>query len=630
MKDELSTTTTSRLFRSTFPREDDEGFRTASWVAGIADEVSPYHKTILHALAEAARAEEAAGCTVLADREGRDPEHQSYREMYHRARRFAGALTDLGVGEGDRVLIVLPTCLDFAAAFFGVQLIRAIPVPGYPPSGLKIEAGLRRLAHIANHAGAKICLTWKKLAPVIGDLGMRAPRLETIAHVEDLRSHAPLDIRDSRYSSRQVAFLQYTSGSTGNPKGVALTHHSLVANIHAIGQALRITREDRYCGWCPLYHDMGLIGQLLFSVYWRIPAVLLSPQAFLARPIRWLRAITEHRATMSTAPNFGYALACRRVPFEQRKQLDLSSWRVALNGAEPVSLATIEDFRDAYRPWGLPENAIVPVYGLAEASLAVTFAAPGEPIRCDRVDRRELVQGRAVPSSGKGSVSLVSVGKALPGHGAVVVDTDGEPLPEREVGHVVATGPSLMAGYWQDARATVQVLRDGMLWTGDLGYFADGRLFIAGRAKDIILIRGSNYYAEDLEGSAEAVDGVRAGGAVAFGVHDEQQATESVVLVCETRTEDRDARLEIAERVGEAVQEECGVAVDRVVLVGPGTIPKTSSGKRQRSLCRRLYLEDRLSPERTGKLKLMSVFLRSQAGHFLLHARRLMGRNPST
>jgi acyl-CoA synthetase (AMP-forming)/AMP-acid ligase II len=622
-------TTITREFRSSFPDWEQDGFRTASWVAGVPSTVQPFHKTILHALAEAARLETTIGFTILAEREGRPSDHSSYREIYHRARSVAAALTDLGVGEGDRVMLVLPTCLDFAAAFFGAQLIRAIPVPAYPPSGLKIEAGLRRLAHIANHSGAKICLTWKKLSPVIGDLATRANKLERIAHVEDLRDHAPLEGKTIRYSSRQIAFLQYTSGSTGNPKGVALTHHALVSNIHAIGQAIKITRNDRYCGWCPLYHDMGLIGQLLFSVYWRIPAVLMSPLAFLSRPVRWLRAISEYGATMSTAPNFGYALAVKRVKPEDREGLDLSTWRVALNGAEPVHLGTVLSFRDTYAPYGFPENALLPVYGLAEASLAVTFATPGAMLHYEQVDRQRLVQGQAVPSTGKGSATLVSVGNAIPGHGAVVVDSDGQPLPEREVGHIIATGPSLMDGYWQDSRATLRVLRDGNLWTGDLGYFADGHLFIAGRAKDIILIRGSNYYAEDLEHSAEAVAGVRPGGTVAFGVYDDRQATDAVVLVCETREMDRDKRRVIAEMVGESVQEECGVAVDQVVLVEPGTIPKTSSGKRQRSLCKRLYLEERLVPERTGKLRLASVFLRSQAGHFLLHARKLMGRSSS-
>jgi fatty-acyl-CoA synthase len=361
-------------------------------------------------------------------------------------------------------------------------------------------------------------------------------------------------------------------------------------------------------------------------VYWRIPAVLMSPLAFLSRPIRWLRAISEYGATLSTAPNFGYALAVKRIKPEDREGLDLSSWRVALNGAEPVHLGTMQSFRDTYAPYGFRESALLPVYGLAEASLAVTFATPGTPLHYEQVDRQRLVQGQAVPSSGKGAVSLVSVGAAIPGHGAVVVDSDGQPLPEREVGHIVATGPSLMQGYWQDPRATMAVLRDEYLWTGDLGYFAEGHLFVAGRAKDIILIRGSNYYAEDLEHSAEAVAGVRAGGVVAFGIYDEREAREAVVLVCETRETDREKRRWIAEQVAESVQEECGVAVDQVVLVEPGTIPKTSSGKRQRSLCKRLFLEERLVPERTGKLRLASVFLRSQAGHFLLHARKLMGR----
>lgn len=618
-------TTTDRVFRSTFPPWEGESFRTASWRSGITDELAPYHRTALHALAEAARLEGSTGITVLADRESRPPDHQSYSDLYAEARKMASGLHELGVGAGDRVLLVFPTCLEFAAAFFAAQLIHAIPVPAYPPVGFKIEAGLRRLAHIANHAECRVCVTTRRLSPVLGDLGMRAPTLETIVQAGDLGAHAPLELH-YKYGRRQVAFLQYTSGSTGNPKGVALTHYNLVANVHAIGQALHINRHDRYCGWCPLYHDMGLIGQLLFSIYWRIPAVLLSPLAFLSKPIRWLQAISDYGATMATAPNFGYALAVKRVPPKAREGLNLSSWRHALNGAEPVSLGTMRAFQEAYAPYGFSERAFLPVYGLAEASLAVTFPQANQLIHYERVDRRRLVQGKAVPSHDRAAVTLVSVGRAIPGHDAMVVDSDGHPLPDREVGHILASGPSLMNGYFRDRESTDAVMRDGYLWTGDLGYTADGHLFVAGRAKDIILIRGSNYYAEDIEKSAEAVDGVREGGAVAFGIEGDDDAGESVVLVCETKLTDRDLRAAIAERVSEAVEIECGVAAGEVVLVDPGTIPKTSSGKRQRSLCRRLYLEDRLEPERDGKLKMASVFLRSQAGHLFLGAKRLLGR----
>ena len=611
----------SRAFRSSFPEYEHSNFRTMSWKRGKATtpkELAPFHPTVLHAFAVAARLEDAVGISMLPDRAGRPTERRSYRELYHQARSIAGALVSLGIKPGDRVLLVLPTSFDFVVAFYGAQLVGAVPVPAYPPGGFKIEAGLKRLAHIANHSRSKICLTWKKLSPIIGDLGIRARKLRKIVNIEDLRDAAPLD-RKFRVGPGELAFIQYTSGSTGNPKGVALTHANLVANVHAIGQALEVNRNDVYVGWCPLYHDMGLIGQLIFTAYWRMPCVLMSPLAFLAKPSRWLWAIHEHRGTLATAPNFGYALCTVRVTPQEREGLDLSTWRTALNGAEPVNYDTLRRFEQVYEPHGFSPRSWLPVYGLAEASLAVTFPQPGNPIRHDTVDRVQLAQGEAVPvDPGPGAMSIVSCGAAVPGHDVLVVDENNKQLPERQVGHILASGPSLMQGYFEDKNATREVMSNGWLWTGDLGYFADGHLYVAGRAKDLIIVRGVNYYAEDLERSAESVRGARGGSVIAFGLYDENTAADRVVIVVETKLLDADERAALAGGIDEAVTSHCGIQPDEVVLVEPGTVPKTSSGKRQRSLCRTLYLSKQLIKRKQGKLKLGMVFMRSQAGHLLM------------
>ena len=621
-----------RAFRSSFPDFEHSGFRTGSWAVGKATgpvDLTPYHPTILHAFAQAARLEETTGITLLPDRPGKPEIHQSYRELYHLARRYASGYQKLGVRRGDRILLALPTCLEFVAAFLGATMVAAIPAPAYPPTPFRVEQDLSRLAHIANHSGAVACVTSKQIKPILGDLVLRSGRLRHLVTVEELGAY---DLMDDQLVPRpeHAAFLQYTSGSTGRPKGVTVSQHNLVSNIHAIGQASEITRADRVCGWCPLYHDMGLIGTLLFAIYWRTPLVLMSPLAFLSRPSRWLRAISDHGITMSPAPNFGFGLCVKKVTEAQRKDLDLSTWRLAFNGAEPVNMATIEDFVRVYGPLGFRSTSMLPVYGLAESTLAVTFPAAGEDVRHEVVDRKALARGKAVLATGGGTgedrVTLVSCGGPVPGHDVLVLDENGDPLPERELGHVVVSGPSVMMGYYDDPDATAAVKQGGWLWTGDLGYFSNGCLYVAGRAKDMIIVRGRNYYAEDIERSVETVEGVRIGGSVAFGVYDEEAATDNLIIVCETRVQDDTKRAALVSKISEAILATSGLEVDAVVLAEPGTVPKTSSGKRQRALCRDQYLGGRLSATKTNRLRLGLVFIRSQAGFLVMHARRLIGR----
>lgn len=607
------------------PAHESASFREDAWRSGAPggpDRVEPYHATVTDALAEAARLEERTGMSIL-PRNERHPEiHLSYRDLYQKARRMAAGLRARGVEAGDRVLLVIADPDDFLAAFFGVQLLRALPVPAYPPAGFRVEAGLTRLAHIAEDAATEVCVTSALLLPIVGDLGLRAPCVARIVTVSDVADAEPLpDGLQARPDD--VAFLQYTSGSTGRPKGVMVSHENLVCNVHSIGQAVQVTRDDGLVSWCPLYHDMGLIGGPIFCLYWRIPIAILSPVSFLRSPGRWLRAIHDHRATLSPAPNFGFALAVRRVPEAEREGLDLSTWRVALNGAEAVNPTTVEEFIEAYEPHGFRASAMMPVYGLAEATLAVTFTPLDTGVRSESLDRGALARGRAAPAPGGRRV--VSVGQPIPGQRVRVVDEEGHPLPERRVGEVQAAGPSIMRGYFGDAGASAEV-RDGpWLCTGDLGYMADSELFLTGRAKDLIILQGRNYHAEDLERSAERLEGVRGGASVAFSVYDETAARERVVLVSETRIEDPSGRARLAEALRTRVQEETTLALDDVVLVDRGTVPKTSSGKRQRSRCRERYLEGRLRPRRTGKLRLAVLALRSALGFLTLWSRRLFG-----
>jgi acyl-CoA synthetase (AMP-forming)/AMP-acid ligase II len=625
---------TDRRFRSSFPDFEASGFRTRSW-ATPADAAEPYHETLLEVLEVAARSDRV-GITLLGEREEDGEAHRSHRRLAAEALGCAERLAELGVKPRQRVLLVLGTSFEFFTAFFGVLGAGAVPVPGYPPALLeRAELAIERLCHIARSAGATWCIATRELMPLLGELVGALGGVGHVLAVEELASGVSSRGRRSATADgpggEDVALIQCTSGSTGSPKGVVLTHTNVLANIHAIGQACRINRRDVVVSWLPLYHDMGLIGALLFALYWRIPLVLLSPLSFLSQPSRWLWAIHRHRGTLSPAPNFAYGLCVRRVRPEERSKLDLSSWRLALNGAEQVSLRTLIDFERAFAVSGFRPSAMLPVYGLAEASVAVSFHRPDEPVRYEVVDRQALAGGRAVPARGKGSVALVSVGSAIPGHEVVVLDDHARPLGPGEVGHIVVRGPSVMRGYFANSEATRAVKRGGWLWTGDLGYLSSGELFITGRAKDLIIVRGRNHYAEDVERVVERLPGVRSGTAVAFSVYDDDKATDLAVLVAETRIAERAAQLALVERVSERVAHDCGLTLDEVVLVGPGTIPKTSSGKRQRGLCRDLYLKGALEPRRTSKLGLTLVFMRSRAGFLVGGVKRLlkMHRRPN-
>lgn len=626
----------SRKFRSSFPNVAVTSFRTGAWAAGVpgaGERIELLHPTLVEALASAARHGGKSGVTMYTDDEDEAPTHLTYAELWSQVKRVATSLAARGVLPGDRVLIVTPTSFAFLTTFFAVQRLGAIPVPSYPPAALeRVELGLERIAHIGNHAGAEWCVTTKALRPVLGDLGLRISSLRRISAAESLLD----DTSDGEAIARPLppiedigpfnpCFIQYTSGSTGNPKGVLLSHENVASNIHAMGQALQIGKKDVLASWLPLYHDMGLIGGLLSAIYWRLPLVLMPPTAFLMRPVRWLRMFGDHKGTLSPAPNFAYALAVKRVRPSEREGLDLSSWRLALNGAEPVSHATVKAFVEAFAPYGFQASSIYPVYGLAESSLAVTFPRPGEPLRVQSVDRKALASGRVEPKTGEGATEVVCVGRPVPAHEVIVVGSEGEPLEDEEVGHVVVRGPSVMRGYFKDAAKTSEVIRDGWLWTGDLGYTSRGGLYVTGRAKDLIIVRGKNYYAEDLERVAEAVPGLRPGGVVAFALYDDVKAKDAVVCVCETKVTEPEDRQRLAAAVVDAVAEGAGLTIDEVVLVVPGTIPKTSSGKRQRSLTRERYLADDLNPKKTGKLKLAQVFARSAAGLITMLGRQVRG-----
>jgi len=517
----------------------------------------------------------------------------SYGRLLDAARLVAGGLRDRGVRRGDTVALMLPTGLDFLRAFQGILIAGGIPVPIYPPARLdRLEEYARRQSAILADARVTLLVTIGRAMPVASMLRPSVPSLAHVVTADELAGiGATYPAPEGR--AEDPAFIQYTSGSTGHPKGVLLTHANLLANIRAIRAGLEAGPADVGASWLPLYHDMGLIGSWLFCLTDGLPIALLSPLAFLARPERWLWTIHERRATLSAAPNFAYELCVRRIPDDALEGLDLSSWRCALNGAEPVNPATLTRFAERFAPYGFRREALMPVYGLAENSVALCIPPVLRGPRIDNVAREPFAdEGRAEPAppEERAPLRFVSVGSALPEHEVRVVDEGGRDLPERRVGRVIFRGPSMTPGYFLQPEATAAVSVEGGYYdSGDLAYLAGGELYVTGRRKDLIIKGGRNLVPQEIEELAAGVEGVRKGCVAAFGTWSEAQATESLVVVAETRLKDATARDALAAAVSERVTDGVGVPPDDIALVPPGSVPKTSSGKIRRAATRELY-----------------------------------------
>ncbi len=562
-------------------------------VPGAAADIGAGVRTLQESLWRHARLDAGRVHVFLRGEDGGE-QPISYGRLRDEAARVAGGLVARGVRRGETVALMLPTGLDFLRTFLGILLARAVAVPIYPPLRLdRLEEYATRQSGILADAGARLLVTVARARPIAGLLRSRVPTLADVVTAEQLAAEgAPL--AGPQGDGADPALIQYTSGSTGQPKGVLLSHDNLLANIAAIGAGLALAPTDVGVSWLPLYHDMGLIGSWLMCLHSGIPLTLLSPTAFLARPERWLWAIHQRAATLSPAPNFAYELCARRIADDALEGLDLSSWRVALNGAEPVSAGTLERFARRFAPHGFRREAMMPVYGLAECAVAVAFPPVGRAPRVDRV-RRDAFQrlGRAEPAGDHDAAALefVSAGSALPGHEIRIVDEAGAELPERVVGRLVFRGPSATSGYYGRPEATTAItLPGGWLDSGDLAYRASGEVHVCGRRKDIVIKGGRNLVPQEIEEAAAAVEGVRRGCVAAFGVDSPSLGTEALVVVAETRATDAAARERIASAVTRSVAEAVDVPPDEVVLVAPGVVPKTSSGKVRRAAAREQYL----------------------------------------
>lgn len=517
----------------------------------------------------------------------------TYTDLKRGAERVAGGLVRHGLEAGQTVGIMLATSPDYFYTFFGILAAGGIPVPIYPPARLsRIEDHLLRHAGILENAQVTMLVTLPEARPVARLLKTQVAGLRSVLTPAELIPEGNSPPHPPVVTAGDTALIQYTSGSTGNPKGVVLTHANLLANIRAMGRATAISSTDVFVSWLPLYHDMGLIGAWLGSMFFAVLLVIMSPLAFLARPERWLWAIHRYGGTLSAAPNFAYELCLRKVADSAIQGLDLGSWRMACNGAEPVSPACMRAFSARFAPFGLSPRAIAPVYGLAESSVGVSFPPPGRGLVVDRIRRDEFTStGRAIPADGSDGETLefAASGFPLPGHQIRIVDAQGRERPERCEGRLEFTGPSATAGYFRNPEAIGRLLHDGWLDSGDLAYLVGGDLHITGRCKDIIIKAGRNIYPYELEQAVGAIPGIRTGCVAVFGSSDPLSGTERLVVLAETREHDPGARERLRQRITELAMDLLDAPPDDIVLAPPHAVLKTSSGKIRRAASRQLY-----------------------------------------
>ncbi len=523
-----------------------------------------------------------------------DGEILTYRGLKDGAERIAAGLQQRDLQPDEAVVIMLPTGRDYFISFFGILLAGGVPAPIYPPlRPSQIEDHLRRHAGIVGNCRARVLITEPEAKPVARLLRARAETLEHVVTPEDLVSGmASGDLARPPRGARDLAFVQYTSGSTGHPKGVSLTHGNLLANIRAMSEALEGGPDDVFVSWLPLYHDMGLIGAWLGSLVSAAHLVIMPPLAFMARPQRWLWAIHRYRATISAAPNFGYELCLRRIADKDLTGLDLSSWRAACNGAEQVSPGTIERFCARFARHGFRREAMMPVYGLAECSVGLAFPPLGRGPVIDRIERETFTTtGRAVPAAEaeSGALRFVSSGIPLPGHEIRIVDRAGRELPERQEGRLEFRGPSATGGYLHNPEATARLFHGEWLDSEDLAYFAGGEVYITGRTKDVIIRAGRNVYPEELEEAVGDLDGVQKGNVAVFASPDPVTGTERLVVLAETRKRAADVRERLRVRINQLAADLIGMPPDDIVLAAPRSVLKTSSGKIRRAASREVY-----------------------------------------
>ncbi len=538
----------------------------------------------------------ARGGTITFVNGGGAPDKISWAQLHHEARGVAAALQARGLGPGSHISLLGPTTRSLVTAIQGTWLAGATAVV------LPLPMRLGSVEEFVAQTRVRIRGADSALVIADGDLAAfieRKPGDPALAILSDLMPGpgrpGAAEFEPPVIAPDDLAVLQFTSGSTSDPKGVMLPHRVVLANLDGVAAAAELDPDDDVLvSWLPLYHDMGLIGLLTLSMINGADLVLGAPQDFMAAPARWMQWMSDYRATATAGPNFSYALAARAL--RRLEGLDLSRWRVALNGAEPVDPTTFTDFTEAAARHGFRPGAAFPAFGMAEVAIGGSFPPPMRGLVVDTVDRRVLETDRyaaPVPEGTPGARALARLGRPIPGLEMRICDPQtGQVMREREVGELEIRGTSVTTGYYRHPEATKALFHDGWLRTGDLAYLVDGELVICGRIKDLIIVGGRNVFPEDVERAVAGVEGVRAGNVIAFGVEG-RKGKEALVVVAETKaTAGVDG---VRAAVGAKVREAIGLPAGEIVLVTPGTLPKTSSGKLQRSLCRDKYLDAALS-----------------------------------
>ena len=540
-------------------------------------------RTLARALADAARLPH--GITFL-DRG--QATVRSYAEIESASRRVARALAGAGLRRGDLVAIILADAEAFLTTLFGASMAGVVPALVTPPSTMiDLPRYVDATAGVLRAADARAVITDAALVPAFESLRAACPTVRFVIDRADLDTSASSvgDVDARGPALDDLAFVQFTSGSTSSPKGVALTHRNVAANVAAVNgpSGLDTGRPDDVAvSWLPLYHDMGLVGMLFGAIYSTVPLVLLTPHAFVKRPVEWLRAISQYRGTISYAPTFAYDLCVRRVKERDLDALDLSSWRVAGCGAEPIHASTLAVFAERFGACGFRASSLLPSYGLAEHVVAAAMAPRDRAPRVDRLADDEVV----------------SCGVPLPGHDLRIVAEDGQPLPEGRIGEIVLAGPSVMLGYYRQDALTANTIRQGWLHTGDLGYLSGGELFVCGRAKDVIIANGRKFHPQDLEWAVADLDAVRRGRAVAFGIASSGQPDRVVLLV---EPKGLTSQAAVADAVRHRIRDGFGLYVDDVICVAAGTIGRTTSGKLQRAAAKQAYERGEFVPVGVAK-----------------------------
>lgn len=526
----------------------------------------------------------------------------SFQEIHVEARRRAADFHARGLKKGDRLAIAVPDPDEFVLAFLGAVMGGIVPVPISPQLSFKnIEGYHDTVSHIANASGASLLLTTPGTRQFVEPAVQRAPKLRGLVTVDEIApAQGSVDVA---IDPTDLAFMQFTSGSTSRPKGVMVTHRNLAWNsesfmIHGLAKDSAV---DKGVTWLPLFHDMGLIGFVVGTIFTDIPVVFLPTASFVRNPKIWLDKIHQHRGTITYAPNFAYALVAKRVKEKDLGALDLSCLTRAGCGAEPIQARTLRDFAAKLAPAKFDAKAFLPSYGMAEATLAITFVPRGSGVRTDVIEKAALEQGNATPATDierDGNQELVNCGRPFPEHEICIVDEQGQRLEDRRVGHILTRGPSVSQGYFGEPELTADAFKagpDGHTWlyTGDLGYTVDGEVFICGRLKDMIIVRGRNFYPNDLEWVVSELPSVRRGNVVAFSV--DAGGEEGVVIAAEGLSSEAAA---LKQTIAEVILAHFSLATHDVLVVPQGTLPRTSSGKPQRRKTRQLYLDGTLARAR--------------------------------